>query len=165
MMPPIGTPRNKTASYGFTLVELLLLLVLMASILGLAVTNFSGVFGGMELRKSTDDLASLMRYAQARSIAERVTLRVIFEDDFRRYRLQQVAVDEDGQEGEFQNISHRLGRPVVFPRDVEVDSETPEIKFYPDGTLDRVRVRLKSKNKQRTLSSMEQRGYVFVLDE
>ena len=150
---------------GFTLVELLLVVVLMSVVMGLAVANFSGVFGGMELRRSADDMAAAMRYGQARAAAEGLTVRLVFAEGFRQYRLQQAIRSDDGEEGVFENISSRFARPVMLPRDVAVDSDLREINFYSDGTIDRVRVHLKAKGRQRILSSMGQRGYVFVLDE
>ncbi len=151
--------------HAFTSIELLLVLVLMAIVLGTAVANYSGTFEAMQLKKSADDLAHLMRYAQVRSTIEGTLMCITFSADKRQYQLQQADIDEQGKAGKFYSINHRLGRPVVLPKSVSLSLQVSSVNFYPDGTMDKVRIYLKNKTGQITLSSMEQRKHVLVFEQ
>lgn len=153
--------------HAFTLIELLLVLVLMAIVLGTAVANYSGTFEAMQLKKSADDLAHLMRYAQVRATMEGALMCITLSADQRQYQLQQadIDVDEQGKAGKFHSINQRLGRPVVLPKSVSLSSQVSSVNFYPDGSMDKVRITLKNKTGQMTLSSMEQRGHVLVFEQ
>ncbi len=67
---------------GFTLVEILLVVVIMAVIAVLAVPNFSRTYAGIELHKTADDLAYRMRYVQSYAITKNTRARLEFDPSF-----------------------------------------------------------------------------------
>ena len=66
---------------GFTLVEILLVVMLIGLAAGLAVPNFSGSFSSLQLRETAENLGYLMRYAQSRAIIRRQPCRLEFNID------------------------------------------------------------------------------------
>ncbi|MBI3617245.1 MAG: prepilin-type N-terminal cleavage/methylation domain-containing protein [Candidatus Omnitrophica bacterium] len=76
---------------GFTLIEILLVVVIMAVIAALAVSNFSRTYAGIELRKAADDLAYRMRYAQSYAVTKNTRARLEFDPLFTQYWLTRPA--------------------------------------------------------------------------
>ena len=111
-------------SQGFTLVELMVVMVIVALVMGLVATSMSRSISGAEARASTRNLVASLRYTRARAIIEK--------------REQVLLVDID-------NRSYRApGRKEVkLPEGVDVTITTARseltaesvggIRFFPDG--------------------------------
>ena len=166
---------------GFTLIEILLVVVIMAVIAVLAVPNFSRTYAGIELRKAADDLAYRMRYAQSYAITRNTLTRLEFDPFFTQYWLTRQSGDETAQ-GAFERIPGRMGEITGIPRDAQVSFAEggPALYFYPDGTMDKRRISFcralpvplrgtYSAGRQGDecffVSTQKQRGQVLILNE
>ncbi len=69
---------------GFTLLELILVLSLMAVIAGLVLPAFSGIVQRMELRSSIKEITTALRYARSKAVSAKVP--VIFQAEFEKSR-------------------------------------------------------------------------------
>ena len=154
---------------GFTLVEILLVVMLIGLAAGLAVPNFSGSFSSLQLRETAENLGYLMRYAQSRAIIRRQPCRLEFNIDNTKYWITQKGLSLPSQvtgEGVFIPIAGRLGRRFDVSRDVTVERGEEFIVFHEDGKIDKARIYLHNKKgKYFTLSTEEQSGYVELYEE
>ena len=162
-----AVPWSSSTKIGFTLIEIILVLLLLAIVSGLTVPNFSKTYQRLELKKAANDIAYLMRYAQSRAIAKGHQIRFEFAEDFTGYELKEQSSDKKQADEEFKNISGRLGNHFQVPQILHVSSEDTVINFFPDGTIDKQRISVCSVKEEKcfTISTQEQRGRVLVFHE
>lgn len=136
MILPIGSdPRHRRPQAGFTLLELLIVILILAVIVGVAVPRFSRAFSHLELQVFAADVAKLLIYANKRAVVSGETLRIHFDVNGRRYWLAEV--QEASPEGKSERVPGKVGRISSVPRGVSLDPSAREVTFYPDGRADR----------------------------
>ncbi len=155
---------------GLTLIEILLVMVLFGVIAGITLPNFNKSFAKLKLKSTADDLAYCMRYAQSRAIFKNQDVCLVFDDQLKGYWLLAGPswVDdlaEDVETKEFQRISGRWGRKFQIPQEFMVESAQSSFTFYPNGQIEKARIRICSQDQCMIVSSQEQRGKVSVFDE
>lgn len=153
---------------GFTFIELVLVTIIILVLVGLSTPLFRKPFRGIQLKNTCQDLVQLMRYAQARAVAERRFCRVNFNFDSNKFWL---TIQSDSDPLEFKPLKERWGKTLRAPEGIfidgelegKIDDETSFITFYPDGSSDKAKIKI-SDNKGRTFSITTQRniGYVKV---
>ena len=157
------SPLFRRVSTGFTLIELLVVVILLGVIAGMVVPNFSQSYLKLQLHNTIDDLASLMRYAQGRSIMQKHRHRLEFDASFSKYWLTENQ-SQDSEES-FQRLPGRMGRIFHIPQEVTLTSPQEAIEFQPDGKMDQLRFYVCRKDDCFTISTQDQGGYVLVLDD
>jgi general secretion pathway protein H len=120
-------------SAGFSLLEVLLVVALIALAGTLAVAVARGGLDGMRLRSSARTLAAELRFTRAQAIASGRVQR--FEIDPARHRWQ-AAGKHHGE------IPKALGVDFIGAREVQPDAGVGAIQFWPDGGSSGGRVRL-----------------------
>jgi len=162
MMSTIGGTKQNN---GFTLIEILLVIIIIGIVLGLAVPNFSKGYSRFQLDKTADDLLECSRWAQAMAIGQERAYALSFSEDHRSYGLVRAKINdeingqinEDLDQDSFEPVKGALGRMHTIPATVTLDAQD-RIEFYPDGTIDQATIELTSSDKQIELSSTEVRG-------
>ncbi len=135
MISPIGSdPQHQGAQAGFTLLELLIVILLMAVVVGFSVPRFSRTFSHLQLQVFAYDVAKLLTYAGKRAVARGEMLRIHFDVEGRRYWLAQA--QEGSPEGEFERVASKFGRISSVPEAISLDPSAREVTFYPDGRAD-----------------------------
>ena len=81
---PVVKPPRVTAA-GFTLIELILVMVLLTLASALVVPNLASFFRGRSLDQEARRLLSLTHYAQSRAVAEGVPIELWFDATTARY--------------------------------------------------------------------------------
>ena len=172
----VRIPRMKQADKrwrGFTVIELLLVVVIVAVMAALAVPNFGSTYARIQLRKAADDLAYHMRYAQSYAITKNTLTRLEFDSSFTQYWLARQPGDEAAQDA-FIGLTGRMGEVVGVPRDIQISFKDgdPVLYFYPDGTIDkrsidfcRVHPAYRRGEECLFISTQKQRGQVHVLKQ
>jgi general secretion pathway protein H len=109
---------------GFTLVELLVVLVIIALMLGLVGTSISRNISGAEMRTAASKVAASMRYTRTQAILKKSEQVFLVDTENRTYQ----AGERDAEElPEGMNVELNTARS-------ELTSETAGgIRFYPDG--------------------------------
>lgn len=143
----------------FTLIELMLVIIVFVVIAGIAVPNFRQVYSSMQLKKSANDVAYLMRYAQSRAILKNLKIRLTFDEELKKYWLVQNSSSE-----EYERFKSRTGRAQEIPSQITVDTDELFITFYPDGSIEKKRLYFCRNEKCYTISTQEQRGYINVFE-
>lgn len=122
---------------GFTLLELLVVMAIMALLMAGAIAGFYGIGEGARMRGALTNLQSTLGLARQRAILRNVPLTVVF---FRgapppgQPPHYYVAKMENGVE------DYRLGEPVYLPPGIRFgvfegfeDPANPKLTFHPDG--------------------------------
>jgi prepilin-type N-terminal cleavage/methylation domain-containing protein len=135
-MSPTGSDRHRyRPQAGFTLLELLVVLLIMAVLAGVSVPQFRGTFRHLQIQVVASDVATLLTYAGRRAVASGEMLRVHFDVEGRRYWL--VTAPQGSPEGTFEKISGKFGRVSAVPAHISFAHSTRDVTFYPDGRADR----------------------------
>lgn len=157
MLSPDGaifarSPARHARRIGFTLIELILVMLVLCIILGMAVPQLRGFLSGSAARDATTQVMALAQYARAKSAAEGVVYRLSFDLSNGEYWLSADAADGTG---EFASLGNDFGQTFKLPEGMKVALErigtntttsrtasSSDIEFRPDGTSDAVVIRL-----------------------
>lgn len=133
---------------GFTLIELVLVMVILASVLGVAAPSLSRFFRGRNLDSEAQRLLSLTRHGAQRSIAEGIPMDLWFDIPNRRYGLRADPTweEDDGYAAEFEiaddvdlelrqaDLNSRTNSSLDI-REPVVANGLPTLRFMPDGSF------------------------------
>jgi type II secretion system protein H len=128
-------PRRHGAEAGFTLVELLVVTLILAVVVGICVPQFRSTFRHLQLQVTASDVATLLTYASRRAVTRGEMVRIHFDADGRRYWL--ARADEAASAVAFEKISGKFGRVATVPGPISLAPSTRDVTFYPDGRADR----------------------------
>ena len=131
-------PRRYRARGGFTLLELLVVMLIVMVLAGIAIPQYRRTFRNLQLQVFASDVATLLTYANRRAVARGEVLRVHFDVAGRRYWL--VSAQDASPEAKFERVSGKFGRVSSVPGSISVSSGTPDVTFYPDGRADRFEI-------------------------
>ena len=140
------------AKSGFTLIELVLVVVLLSVVVSVSLPSFRQSYKKLLLERTTNDIAYLMRYAQSRAITKGQEITFVFDGNFSNYGLEEMVAEEKttgsgaGNEPKKKStekksvpVSNRWGRKFLTPPELTVRTESSSpIRFYPDGKIDRM---------------------------
>lgn len=121
---------------GFTLLEVLVVLVIIAMATTLAAMAFSGGLDGMRLRSSSKEIAAQLRYTRTQAIATGQPQR--FSIDPQGHRWQ-------GPGKRHGKIPQALGVDFIGAREAQPRAGAGGILFFPDGASTGGRVQLSVK--------------------
>ena len=120
----MSVAQRNAAMRGFTLVELMVVLVIIALMLGLVATSMSRSISGAEAREASRKLVANLRYTRTQAILSKSEQRFIVD-------LEQRSYTAPGR------------KPVQLPEGVEIQlttarselmsDEVGSIRFFPDG--------------------------------
>ncbi len=132
---PTSPPGDRQA--GFSLFEIIVVLVLMGLAAALILPSFSGGLSGLELEASARDLVTHMKHLRSEAIAQQEVYRVVLsngDDDSSRYQL------TNAYEEELKSFDLPRGAGFVLP-----DSAAQwTVSFYPSGRSSGGEFRLRS---------------------
>ncbi|MCX7919373.1 MAG: prepilin-type N-terminal cleavage/methylation domain-containing protein [bacterium] len=130
---------------GFTLLEILVVLVIVTLIVGAAIPNFRGAFEQSRLETASRNLATTLGTAHHLSVIHRLMFQVKFDLNKQEYQIipdSSLLKDDD----ELPNYARRHTLPdgvkfntinINIPNVSEADDGTiKSIAFYPDGSTD-----------------------------
>jgi type II secretion system protein H len=128
---------------GFTLLELVLVLVIICTILAMAAPSLRGWNKASRLRDAASDFLSTARFARSQAAATGQLHRLCVDSASRSYWL----MAQEGQE--FANIASSLGRALTLPEGFAIDLTSSDatasptfIEFYATGRTQPGRVRI-----------------------
>jgi general secretion pathway protein H len=144
MTSTTGPRAERHRAGGFTLIELILVLVLISTVLALAAPSLQRFARGRETSDAAAHLLALTYLARSQAAAEARPWRLNIDPEGGCYWLSAQ------QGGAFVAPLNTLGRVFRFPGDVTVSVEGAEmddavsyIQFYPDGRSDAATIELR----------------------
>lgn len=128
--------------FGFTLLELLVVLVIIGLMAGLVAPRMTGTLAGTQLKTAAKKVAGALRYARSRAASEKAVYRSVVDVDGGWLAL--IGPDASPQPGLTANAWSDEGVPVYrLPSGVRFagtesswrgpDGERFEIRFFPTG--------------------------------
>lgn len=126
MRTPTSPPgRFVSSERGFSLFEIMVVIVLFALAAAVVLPSFSGGFKGLELETTARDMVTRMKQARSEAVAQQTVFRILLKPgtDGSAYAL----ADAYGEEIE----SYPLPKGIVFEIPEELESD--RVSFYPNG--------------------------------
>ena len=129
---------SKIKEAGFTLLELILVMVIISTLLAIASPSLRGFFSSRKTHDAASNILSLMKLARSFSISEGRIYRLNLDPDSASYWLTAV------EQGVYKNLNNEFGRKFLLPEDTSLKLEkeaditrTNEqyIDFYPEGRV------------------------------
>jgi len=111
---------------GFTLLELIIVLVLLGAAAAVVVPSFTGGILGLQLETASRDLVTRMRQARVEAVARQAVFRVILSGAEPSQASEYALVDEFGREIR----SYQLPEGIVLTAEEDFPVT---ISFYPNG--------------------------------
>lgn len=163
-MLPIGRklPNLKNNS-GFTLLELTIVVIIVAILGALSLPIFKNSLFNIQLSNTAHNLSHLMRYAQERSIVERINYQLNFDPQLISFWLTKEPNPLMG--GAYSRLSGKIGKITILPQGIKIETEKYLVNFYPDGKIDKTLIYISDdKGRYFTITTQEQTGYVQFFD-
>jgi type II secretion system protein H len=157
-------PTSRRGGAGFTLVELMVVIIIIGIMTALMIPEMKGTFQDALLRSTSRELINVFDLAYNRSVSLNQLRRVQIDEKTGRY-LVEKQVDQNGQEnfvpaddvpggkGEIDSrIAIEFRQPAEATAEADADAPVPEdsssrdtIVFYPDGTADKADIILRDR--------------------
>ena len=146
----------RAGSGGFSLFELLLVIIIIGALALVAAGRWSGWTG--DLDGAVDTLAADLRFAQSRALHDITSYRIVF-TGVDRYSIQREESEDDFRDVEFADGSRERELPSGVQRS---GPDAGEVRFrYPLGDLDGdADITLSRNGAQRSLRVLAETGYV-----
>jgi len=135
--------RQHSGNRGFTLLELILVMVILSTVLAMAAPSLRGFFGSRKTHDEAAQILALTQFARSQAVSEGIIYRLNFDTNERTYwlTLQQAGV--------FKELETEFGHVFTFPNDIVVELEDVEkyddemfFAFTPQGTVTAGTIRL-----------------------
>lgn len=168
MISLIGNNQTGACKKGFTLLELLLVVLILGIAASITIPSFARTSSRLELRKTTENLANTIRYGQLRAMSKNQFFRLGL--DSKGYWLEEsYSAQEKGHSAKeihnFQKLRDRWGRRTNLPAGISLDQSKNSIIFSPDGHMTLANLRMCRAQQCLVVTTGEQRGRVEIIDE
>lgn len=128
---------------GFTLLELILVMVILSTVLAMAAPSLRGFFASRQTHDTAAQILALTQLARSQAISEGIVYRLNFDTTERTYWLTAQ------QAGIFEQLKTGFGQIFTLPKDMVMELEDIEeqdmdmfLSFTPHGTVTAGTVRL-----------------------
>lgn len=128
---------------GFTLIELVIVLVLLSLSVALVTPSLSRFYKRVELKTAAQKISGILRYFRSESIQKGKIHQVVFDADLREVRVRALEAEEKGEALKEREEPKSPEKRYPLPGGVqmkemkipspETPSDLPVIEFYPNG--------------------------------
>ncbi len=143
---------RRPSRVGFTLLELMIVMSLLAIITAMVTPVFGGTFRSVQAENETRDLVAFMEYAQMRSVTDAAEYRVFLVPEMSTYWLEKAVV-RDGVSVDYVMAEDNLAEDTTLADLVEMavprarrfkGKKVYYVSFYPNGMCDDALIALKN---------------------
>jgi prepilin-type N-terminal cleavage/methylation domain-containing protein len=128
---------------GFTLLELILVMVILSTVLAMAAPSLRGFFASRQTHDTAAQILALTQLARSQAISEGIIYRLNFDTRQRTYWLTAQRA------GVFEKLKTGFGQVYTLPKDMNVELEDLDeeeedvfLEFTPQGTVTAGTVRI-----------------------
>jgi len=128
---------------GFTLLELILVMVIICTVLAMAAPSLRGFFASRQTTDAAAQMVALAQYARAQATAQGTTYRLNVDTQAGKYWLTSQTA------GAFVALPSEFGRVFLLPEGTRAEWESPAeasaqgwVAFYADGRSDTAEIQL-----------------------
>jgi prepilin-type N-terminal cleavage/methylation domain-containing protein len=128
---------------GFTLLELILVMLILSTVLAMAAPSLRGFFGSRQAQDTAAQILALTQFARSQAISEGVIYRLNFDTRDRVYWL------TAWKSGAFDELETEFGQIFTLPKDMAMELEDVEeeegdvyVEFTPQGAVTAATIRL-----------------------
>lgn len=147
------------------MIELLLVMLIIAVLVGMAVPLLSRTYSSVRLETLALNMRKLMVYGRDRALSTGLRYRLAFDRDFGGYVLEVEGGPASRARG-FAKIEGKPGRFKSVPAGISVTCARTEIVIYPDGSIDPVEIALTDRSgRSYTLRASDGTGRVYVYED
>jgi prepilin-type N-terminal cleavage/methylation domain-containing protein len=139
--------RQHATDRGFTLLELILVMVILSTVLAMAGPSLRGFFASRKTHDTAAQILAFTQYARSQAISEGIIYRLNFDIEERTYWL------TAWQSGAFRELKTEFGQVFTLPKDIDMELEGLDeeerdtfLEFTPQGTVTAGTVRLIDRN-------------------
>lgn len=142
MISAIGKQTIFKRSSGFTLIEILLVVLILAVIVAAAIPRFEGTFKQMQARSCAQKIYQLALFAKERAILENSDYKLKYDSDKNKIYILKKVGDQ------FKPLESRLGKSIQLRQSITLkwNRSSKEILFTPNGESDKVEIHLNLNN-------------------
>ena len=149
------SPTGNKFRAGFTVIEILVVVALIAVMAGMVVVNVGGSVGKAKVNSIATQMQSLMKYAKVYAKTHGQTSRIVFDKKAGRVFMETEVPLSGSNDFEFKPIVVGMAKSIVLPEEISLrvdkylatkpDAEEASdfcVYFYPDGQADMTRFML-----------------------
>jgi prepilin-type N-terminal cleavage/methylation domain-containing protein len=133
---------KSAGNHGFTLLELLIVVLVLALVLAVAYPSLTRGSDSIRLRATGRDVLNTLRYAREKAVTEQVGMKVTME----RTKQTLVLANDLGDGARTYTMPDSVKIQRIILGGNEVQEGPVSVRFLPNGSSDQVEVLLKSKN-------------------
>jgi type IV fimbrial biogenesis protein FimT len=158
-------------SGGFTLVELMVVMVILVIVMSVAAPSFVQLHREASIRSASRIVLATLNYARNIAASRAVQTRVYFDTEEKTFWIESLQTDEEGR-AEFAPERTSLGQGNRLVRQIQLAVQTENdddkgiyVTFYPDGHADACRVDLKDDyGRQKSIAVETMTGRVGMVE-
>ena len=148
---PIG-PTKQSRSFGFTLLELMIVLLIFSVFSTLGILRLDGVFSGGDLRLACRMIVNEINRLRGQAIYMRKPQILFFSMDRNAFYSR---AEEPGQREAFEGAVEKAENEQIFPTGIELEDVVilsqgkfqegeASIRFYPNGCIDETLIHVRN---------------------
>ncbi len=127
---------------GFSLVEMIVVLILIGLSISLVAPSLSRVLKTIELKAAVQKVSAILRYSRSEAVNKGQIYQIVFDSDLREVRVQRMGSSEgEGEHEKQEGIAEKKTYPLpkgIQMKEVRISSsqyrsDVPAIEFYPNG--------------------------------
>ncbi len=163
MLPTGKSPlrsANKMCRRGFTFLELIFVILIIAVLTGVSMPMFKNTFLNMQMSQISSDLAEALNYARQSAILNRNEYRVRLNADGGDFWIEYKTFQDN--KIKFEKLEGKFGRIYNLPKGVSMTSDKDALAFYPNGRADIATIVIKNDKTMRTFTTEGTTGYVKI---
>ncbi len=140
---------------GFTLIELVIVLVLISLSIALVTPSLGRISGSLELKSTAKKISALLRHSRSEAIQKGNVQQVLFDRDLREIRIQGTESPEE-QKGKEEQRTKTGPQKYRLPGGIQIKEVTtgspqysadfPTVEFYPNGASNGAAITLDREN-------------------
>jgi len=123
---------------GFTFIELLFVIAIIAVIVGVAQPQLKAAFIRIRFNDFCAKLQSLMNYTHGRSVVEQELLCLVIDKKNGRYWTENIDLQ-------------KKDKIYSIPEGIDLETDSERVFFYPSADIDKVTIKIKAQGQKDTL--------------